>query len=80
MNYREALAHVRGDGKARRPHWHKHSYLFADLERDTYRGRDLWLDHRPYYPKPDHSHLSAYLSCDGDRTADDWLVYKDPDD
>ena len=80
MNYREALAHVRGGGKARRPHWHYHSYLFADLDSDTNYGKELWVDHRPYHPKTTHNRVSPYISCDGDRTANDWLAYKDPDD
>jgi hypothetical protein len=74
MSFREAIAFVREGGKVRRPHWHKHSYLYAEKATE----RELWVDHRPYYPSMEHRSVRAYVSCDGDRTEHDWLKYEEP--
>lgn len=76
MSFKEAIAFVRAGGKVRRPHWHTHSYLYAEPATE----RELWVDHRPFWPKTYSRRVSPYLSCDGDRTTHDWLEYKETDD
>lgn len=75
MTFREAIEHVRAGGQARRPHWHQHSFIYAEKGTE----RELWCDHRPYFPDLKHRRVSPYLSCDGDRTTNDWLKYEVPD-
>lgn len=87
MTYEQAIAYIakRKPGstvlgsagqRARRPHWHPHSYIFFD-NKLVHRG--IGSMHRPYWPLEDHTRMSGYVASLEDKGADDWLMYREPE-
>lgn len=77
MTWEEARAFMRRDTRrnfVRRPHWHPHSYLFIVNKRVP----RFFTNHRPYFPKADHSRVFEHQMTAEEVVATDWIKYEEP--